>query len=448
MDNILKKYKIKEKIIKLLKEPIIYLLIVIAIIDGIVYSNIPEVGKTGDSDSYLHFYDSGSIFNGFVSDSRPPIYPYFIKVIKKIGGEANLEINVIKAQKILFFVSIVLFYCTIKLLLKNKIIICILTLIFGISPSIIVWNSFIITESITGLEILILTYITIRYLKEPSKILASLMGIVILGMVLTKPAFIYLLPIYILFVILRYFFNKEERKKLYFAFASLSLCCIILIMYCFQIKKSYGVFGLTSVSHINTMITIIQSGAYKDLPDAQISKELSSIIKEKPTEGNVFGIYFNNIATKFSLNEIKEYSKEASQSKTYWNYILNRFIKVGTENIGTSYANGEESNDKYIYNYAYLGALSIPITFGMVYIILLVSIVYLIWYLIKYKKINWICAFFTSTIFANLFTLIVGAPFEEQRLFFPSMCLVILYIGVILDKIKIKEENLLNEKNV
>lgn len=442
------KTKYKEKIVSFLKNPIIYLVIIIAIVQSFIYANIPEVGHTGDSGGYLYAYDKGSFFNGYLDEARPPIYSYFIKVIKKIGGEANLESNVVLAQKILFLVSVILFYYILKLLIKNKIIIVSLTLIFGLSPSMFVWNTYIVTEAIVGIEMVFLAFITIKYLKKPSKILASFMGIIVLAMILTKPALIYLLPIYILFIILRFILNKEERKKLYFAIGSMVICCVCLIVYCLQMKNLYGVFGITAVSYNNTVLSAIISGAYVDSDNEQIKNEIKGLVGDKnPKDVDPYSI-FDKIKQNHSSSKIEEFANSASKSTKYKTFVLNRFIKVGTENIGTSYSNGEKSNKEYIYNYTFLGDLTVPITFGMLYIILFISIIYLIWYLIKYKKINWICAFFTSTIFANIFTLIVGAPFEEQRLFFPSMCLVILYVGVIIDKIKLKEENLLNEKNV
>lgn len=443
-----KKVKYKEKLMNFFKGPFLYLIIIIIFIQRLIYSNIPEVGRTGDTDGYIHAYDSGSIFEGYVSDLRPPVYTYFIKVVEKIGGEENLEANVARAQEILFFLSIILFYSTIKLLTKNKLIICILTLIFGIAPSVIIWNSFIVTESITGLEMLFLTYITIKYLKRPSKVLASLIGIVVLGMILTKPAFIYLLPIYILFIVLKYFLNKEERKKIYFAAGSLAICCVALVMYCLQMKNLYGVFGLTSVSSNNTMLSAIYSGSYLELKDNSIGKEIYNLAGEEPvTELETYEIYYDEIVNKYTSDEIKEFAKEAVKTNIYREYLINRFINVGNENIGITYSNGEKSDEGTMYNFRSISGLIIPITFGFVYIILVVSIIYLIWYIIKYKEINWICAFFTSTIFANIVTLIFGAPFEEQRLFFPSMCLVLLYIGVIIERIKLKDENLSTRKN-
>lgn len=444
----LDKEKIKKGIIKFLKEPLLYLIIIVAILQGVIYTNTAEIGRTGDTEGYLHSYDNGSIFKGFISDVRPPVYPYFIKTIKKIGGEENLERNVAIAQKILFFITLILFYCTLKLLIKNRIILCILTLIFGIAPSVVIWNSFIITEALTGLEIMVLAFITIKYLKKPSKLLGALTGLVIITMILTKPAFIYIIPIYLLFVILRWFLNKDERKKLFFAIGSVLLCCVILIMYCMKIKTGYGVFGVTSVSNINTMLTIIYSGAYNEKPDEPVSMTIKEATQGQPTEAETYEIYFNNVAPKYSLSELQEYSKKMVNTKTYIEFIINRFVSVGNANIGVTYDNGNNSANGSMYNFRSLNGLVLPITFGFVYIILLASIIYLIWYLIKYKKIDWICAFFTSMIFANIFTLIVGAPFEEQRLFFPSVCLVLLYLGVIVDKIKLKEEILLNEKNV
>lgn len=438
----------KNKIINFLKEPVLYLMIIIIAIQITLYNKVPEYSISGDSEGYTKIYNKDSIFHGYVSNSRTPVYPYFIKLIKKIGGEQNLNINVAIAQKILFVLAILLFYYTLRLMIKNKIIICALTVIFGISPTILLWNIFVLTESISILEMTFLAYITIKYLKKPSKIIASLMGITILMMILTKPSFIYLLPIYVLFIILRFIINKEERKVLFFAIASIVICCIVLIMYCMQMKKYYGEFQLTDVSTDNNIITAICTGAYKDSENRELIKEIEDYVGEEASEGETFDI-LHKIKVEYSTDELKSFADSALRNNPkYMNFLINKFIDLASKNIGISYINAENSDKNAIFDYNAMGVLLIPITFGMVYMILIISIGYLIWYIIKYRKINWICAFFTSTIFANIFTLIFGAPFEEQRLFFPSMCLVLLYIGVIIEKIKLKEEKLLNEKNI
>ena len=436
MEELGTKVKYKEKIVSFLKEPILYLLILIIIIQTVIYSSIPNADVQYDSTSYLYNYNKESIFKGYVDSVRTPVYPYFIKLIKKIDGEANLNNNVAYVQKILFLISIIFMYYTLKMLVKNKIVVSVLTVIFGICPTIITWNIFVLTEAIAMIEMSVLAFITVKYLKSPSKITAGLMGVVILGMILTRPAFIYLLPIYILFIILRWLLNKEERKKLFFAIVSMLICCIVLVGYCFQIKRYYGVFGLTSVSSLNNLVSAIYCGAYKEGDNSELISEIDNLVGEQDlSQERAFEIY-REIEKNHTQTELSDFANSAlKNSDKYKNFIINKFISLGTRNIGTSYIHITDSDGNIILNYGDLGTLFLPITFGMIYILLIVSIIYLLWYLIKYKKINWICAFFTSMIFANLFTLIIGAPFEEQRLFFPSVFLVIAYVGTILGKI-------------
>ena len=67
---------------------------------------------------------------------------------------------------------------------------------------------------------------------------------------------------------------------------------------------------------------------------------------------------------------------------------------------------------------------------------IIISIVYLVWNFIKFKEIDWLISFFTLLISANIFTLIVGAPFESQRLFFSSIVPVLLLISYTIKNIK------------
>ena len=67
---------------------------------------------------------------------------------------------------------------------------------------------------------------------------------------------------------------------------------------------------------------------------------------------------------------------------------------------------------------------------------IIISIAYIIYKFIKYKELDWLVSFFMLLILANLFTLIVGAPFESQRLFFTSIVPIMLLIGYTIKNIK------------
>ena len=231
-----------------------------------------------------------------------------------------------------------------------------------------------------------------------------------------------------MFIILRWILNKEERKTILVALVSMLICCAIILLYCAQIKRNYGVFGLTLVSIDNTAVSVIDSGLYKNSDNKKIVEDVDKMMAEDST--NVFNIYFS-IEAKYPIDEINNFAKSAiKNSPEYFEYLTDKTINLGSKTIGISYVVSE-------IDYTKIGALFIPITFGVIYIMILTSIVYLIWYIIKYKKIDWVTAFFSSTIFANIFILIVGAPYEEERLFFPSIVLVILWLGNILSKKRI-----------
>lgn len=164
----------KEKIVAFLKESIIYILIFCISIQVLIYNTIPEYITTNDSYTYTIEYHS-NLLKGEVDPLRTPIYPYLTKIIEKIGGQENMFRNIALFQKILFILTIMLFYDTLKKITKNKIITSVLTIIFGICPFIIFWNIMILTEALAIFEIVLLSWITIKYFEKTNKIWAVMM---------------------------------------------------------------------------------------------------------------------------------------------------------------------------------------------------------------------------------------------------------------------------------
>lgn len=162
----------KENILKFLKQPILYILIFCVIIQIQIYKTIPDYVITNDSTTYTEYYN-GSIRKGQVDALRTPVYPYIAKIIGKVGGQENLYQNIVVFQKILFVITVIIFYYTIYKITNNKLISSILTIVFGICPFIIFWNIMILTESIALFELCLLSFITIKYLKTPNKLLAG-----------------------------------------------------------------------------------------------------------------------------------------------------------------------------------------------------------------------------------------------------------------------------------
>ena len=426
---------IKEKIINIFKQPLIYVLLFCIFVQVKIYNTVPNYVMTSDSYTYAEKYNT-SILRGQVNELRTPVYPYFIKAIGKISGQENLYNSVAMAQKILFIITLILFYFCLKKITKSNIITSVLTIVFGICPFILLWNIMILTEAISIFESILLSFVTILYLEKPKKSTAIILGIIVLGMILTRPSFIYLLPIYFLFWILRLIFNKKE-KEVIAGIISCAVCSVILLGYCGLMKMQYGEFSITAVSYINNTITAINSNSYKQSGNEEMIKFVDEI-KGDRSDGEICWTALDKLKEQYSVEEIKNFANTSLKNdKNYLKFIISKTVQLGSSNIGTaSYIpNDVFINEKYanqIYNE--MGNIILPINFAMVYMIVGIAIIYILYDLAKNKNINWYLAFFTVLIAANIFTLIVGAPFESQRLFASSIVQVLLLIGYVVAK--------------
>ncbi len=421
-------------IIEILTQPLIYVLIICIITQFKIYDNVNKYAICPDSYSYLKYSQNADIFKGKLDKTRTPVYPYFIKLIDTINGNKNLFLSVSFVQKWLFVITFLLFYACVQNLTKNKAIITVSTLIFGISPYIILWNVFILTESISLFEITVLSLLTIRYLKAPKYSLAGAIGVIILLMILTRPAFIYLLPIYLLFWFLKLLFEKRERKYAVVGIIFSLICLAVILGYCNLMKQQYGKFVLTDVSTTNGIVTAISSKTYKNASNKKIIKTIDEILeKDNKDVENIddVSVIYKILINKYNDKQLREFVNSSLKTPEYLQFLLRRTVELGKSNIGINYVDNLDlifDKDSEIISYKELGDISLPITFGLVYFLIIGGIIYLICNLIKNKKIDWIVAFFTILILAGTFTSIVGASFETERLFLATVVLVLLFI--------------------
>lgn len=431
---------VKDKLFKFIKCPLIYVVVFCVIIQSLIYKTIPKYVMTTDSYTYSVEY-TDNIFKGEVNGLRTPVYPYFIKAIKKVGGEDRLFENVVLVQKLLFIVSIILFYlCVIKLTKNKKILSSILTMIFGICPFFLFWNIIILTEALSILEILLISLFTIKYFEKKQLRYVFGISLMILISIFTRPSFIYLLPIYVFIWIMRFLFNKKELKNAIWGVVSCMIVGGFLLGYCALMKKQHGKFGISTVSYINNLVTCLNSGSYKLGSNQDILNDIEEI-KGDRDDVEICWIVTSKLQGMYSSNELEEFANSALKNdrKNYIHYLIDKTMALGTVNIGTVdyFAN----LDEYLgINYYQISYLMCPINFAMVYLAIGISIIYLMYCLIKYSKIDWIVAFIFILILANLYTLIVGAPFESQRLFLSSAVLVLLLIGYVVAKLLAKKD--------
>ena len=103
-----------------INKPITYILLISVLVQNIFYKFFPSFLVAPDTNSYTTLF-RGNIFKGILDEGRTPVYPYLFKVVNYFSSSVDMSFTIIVfIQKFLFFISIIIFYLTIKKIFKCK----------------------------------------------------------------------------------------------------------------------------------------------------------------------------------------------------------------------------------------------------------------------------------------------------------------------------------------
>ena len=274
----------------------------------------PDTSYLTFSDQSKYIYRSDLILNGdFFSETwgalRMPTYPIFLAIIKFLSSDLFLVVfvqNILLLLSYSYIIKFNRFFSTIT----TKIYL----LTFSISLNVILFSQLILTEAlILPLSVIFYFLIFDQYYSENksnySKI-AFLFGI----LVLTKPKFLYLSPLIILFP----FFIKKEEKKIKNALKIFFIFFLIINFWMIRNVVVYNSYSLSASKMPNIVgwyIPIIdQQYSNLDYKDAEkkskkkwevFKKSLDRKVVQNPFLQDKLAIeFFNSSFDKFPLKEI------------------------------------------------------------------------------------------------------------------------------------------------
>ncbi len=404
------------------KSPLLYVVIICIIAYASIYNIFDAYFLFPDSATYIHASNLNP-FRGNLDYIRTPGYPFFIKVIRALFGKEDLYMNIVKAHYVLLFISVILFFFSVKKITDNKLLQGIFTLLYGLSPYILFWNHAIGTEPMSLFSITLLIYLTISYLHKPGYSLAVILGLYIFYLVMVRPAFLFLVALYIIFWLLRFVFNRNDCKYNITGLASTIVSILCILIYCSCINMQYGKFAITTVSMNNNIENLIKSRTYGDAQNKKIVEFINQSLLTRGEKDASMWIICKDLRQNFSDKELDAFYRDAMKANflKYIAYLVKKTITIAPHTVGVLYVYSHFSGISF---------LSLPFTFAHMYILLIVSTIYIIYILSRYKRINWLFSFLVCVIGGTLFTAIVGAPFEWQRLFataLPSVMLLFSY---------------------
>ncbi|SDF51593.1 Dolichyl-phosphate-mannose-protein mannosyltransferase [Mucilaginibacter pineti] len=406
------------------------ILLVSAVVRGIYYSVLLNT-KAVDTASYLNY--NANILLGETERLRTPVYPYFIK-LTGLFGRQNLVDNVVTAQIFISFLSIIPFYRTVQMAFKKRAVIIAAALLYGVMLPVINFDKVLITESLSVSFMVVVLYLLVSYLHRPAGIKAVLLGLMVLLAIMLRPAFIYLLPLVMVFWLLRLIVFKTERKTGLWGLGASFVVIALLIGYSNLNKKHFGFNGISAVSNNNQMAVILNANMYKNGNDPEISAAIENnfvqLRKPEAQRGpmvNLMVRFDGERVHRFLMNCIK------NQKMVYAWYIYDTLVKLQTQNMFINYAGHKFSF--LAFRIEELEGLLFHITFNLLYLFLIPTFGLIAAQWIKLKKVPWLPFMLWLLIVGQIAVAIFGGYADYQRLILAAIPGLIVLLFSYIDKI-------------
>ncbi|MDR1958039.1 MAG: hypothetical protein LBQ54_03180 [Planctomycetaceae bacterium] len=422
---------------RIIRNPLFWILLFVVIYWGVLSLkfNQPQIG--GDTPLYLEISeDIRPVLCGDEDIVRTPVYPVFLALHRKLFGNEHFLEWTVRSQMLLSLIAIVVFYYLAKSLLKNNILATFTALGFAGNLFIAHGNTVIMTESLAISGIVFLAAILVSHHHKPTFLKAFLLGITVFLLIMLRPAFLILLPIFILFWACRLLFVRKTWKKEIAGLITIFAMAGLVLGYCHLIRQKSGVFNLTVIAPLNQFTRVIQSGLYQNGSDPEINRHIQSAIEEYQQQYPVYIkhhpywlfrapgwdgendpiFYMSKVWEREGYGlSTKQKCDYATQTITanklaYIKYLLKKTIVEG-------YFSGR------------------LLKFCWVYGLLLVDFLTILFFLKRFSASQTICHVILSLIVAGCyFTAIAGGQAEYERLVLPVYPLTVLLFFSVIDR--------------
>lgn len=380
------------------------------------YSNLQAYSTFDDTQTYIEYSFRDFIHLKF--PARTPVYPLIILICKALFGTKYLNF-VVLFQICVSFIAVIYFYKILKLIIKNKIVIAVVTFIYGVTPAICGYDNCILTESLALSGYVFFIYNMIKYIKE-NKLRNGLLAVGIsLVFTFLRPTCLILVAILLVFWVARFLFDRKSIKTDFYCFIGSIFSIGVILIYSLIFYQTHQIFSISDPTIRQNLFICISQGFYKASNDKNFIQDIESKTKEVEETTNLTGNLKvweveEFIQEKYGNKRVQEltvYCKK--QMKEEYHHYLLLLLK-------STYASFYSSYSKLIMNYDnFLLDIQLFVTkfvnFSYVYLMILTELGITLYKCIKEKQVPWIHVglfAFTFTIMASSF---IGTNSEYMR---------------------------------
>jgi len=377
------------------------------------------------------------IFFGEVNTARTPVYPLFVDIHRRLVGEEHLFAWLVFSQRMISLISVFFFYRIAEFFIRRKWLVVMTALVYVGLVSILLFNNWILTESLSVSSVIVWFFCLVIYVQRPSWFRAGLVGFGVFLLIMLRPAFLGLLLLLFLFWVARILCYREHfRSDLAgLGFALITLC--LVLSYSQLVWNKTGIFNTTVLGASNQYICVIQSGLFQK-DDSPVGQRMNTALQE-------YLVMFPEKANDPML----------LRRPRVWTYPEDpiTFVSMTTRNDGFlptikdrgDYAKTLIKANKLEYAGFVVGKFRQQKVFFPVYALILLEAVMI---LLQWKNtgtISLLHCVFLFLIAGLLFTAIAGAQDEYLRLSLPILPFVMIMPFRLLDTgMTIKAEKLSN----
>lgn len=256
-------------------------------------------------------------------------------------------------------------------------------------------------------------------MRNPNTCKSILMSIFPIILVMMRPSFLFLVGVLPIFWIFRLISHKKENI---INFAGLLTSLLVIVFLAAYSRLNYSENGCNSISSVSTINQFVNLRNY-GLIDDECDNELAKAIIEYNSDNQT-----NNTFANFPIERISKFIR-CTIIRNFTAYSTNTWHKVinlgdeSTVSILALNKNGFWGIPNMISNL-------LSLRFFTLYILLLFELLFILYSIIKYKRILWIRSFIWVFIIGQFLTTIIGGYSEYQRLFsiaLPSVTLLFFY---------------------
>jgi len=221
-----------------------------------------SIGKAIEVSDTTTYYDCAmSIYYHLgLNEYRPPIYPLGIMIMAANYGWANIGYVMPYLQSLLGLLNVFVIYLLVNEAFQNRIIAYISSFIAAISFTIYNWDFILLSENFSIFLVTLAAYCLVLFFNRQRVKFLYYSFIISFLAIYTKPFFLMLPILILIFILLRFFMLKDI--SLYKLIKPLSLCLAVIygsiVLYSALHYAQTGYFGFSSVGSVNYLGKVMQ----------------------------------------------------------------------------------------------------------------------------------------------------------------------------------------------